>query len=303
VVGDIVLIIVAILVLGSGKFFEKRYIFVMFFEGSVNGLNVGAPVTFKGVKIGTVKDIQLRFNVDDKIMKIPVYVEFDPGAIVREGAFLPENLPRNMNALIDRGLRATLQMQSLITGLLMIELDFYPDKPAKLTGYEIGYMEIPTISSGLDQMLKKVEKIPLDELVRKLTSAIEGIDRTINSPKLTESINSMSIAMKDIEQIMNKINNDIGPITKGVNETVRDVQKLVQNLDSRVTQLSSDLDRTITAATGTLQELQQTAAGESPLSYRLAAALEDLSAAARSLRELTDTLERNPESLLRGKRN
>ena len=305
VVGATALVIAGILIFGSGDFFAERPKFVMFFEGSVNGLNVGAPVTFKGVKIGTVTEVNLYFNPEDMSIKIPVYVEFDPKTIMREKEQVWEKSEKYkfLKPVIERGLRAKLQLQSLVTGLLMIELDFYPDKPARLIGYDTRYPEIPTISSGLDQMLKKVEKLPIDELVNKLTSAIEGIDNAVNSPKLTESMNSVNLALKEISQIADKINEEIGPIATGVNTTVQDVKKLVQNLDNKVTVLSKDLNETIKESTANLKNLKQATAPDSPVNYQLATTLEELSAAARSLRQLTDMLEQNPETLLRGKKD
>jgi paraquat-inducible protein B len=303
VVGAIVLAVAGILVFGSGDFFAERPKFVMFFEGSVNGLNVGAPVTFRGVKIGTVQEINLFFDPNTKNMRIPVIIEFEPETISLEKQNIRREPYKNLKILIDRGLRGKLQLQSLVTGLLMIELDFYPDKPAKLIGYDTRYPEIPTISSGLDQMLKKVEKLPLEELVNKLSSAIEGLDKTINSPNVAESLHSVNLALKEISQIADKLNDKIGPITSGVNDTVRDVQKLVQNLDSKVTTLSKDLNETIKESTATLKNLQQATAPGSTVNYQLATTLEELSAAAKSLRQLTDMLERNPETLLRGKKD
>lgn len=303
VVGAIALAVAGILVFGSGDFFAERPKFVMFFEGSVNGLNVGAPVTFRGVKIGTVQEINLFFDPNTKNMRIPVIIEFEPETISLEKQNIRREPYKNLKILIDRGLRGKLQLQSLVTGLLMIELDFYPDKPAKLIGYDTRYPEIPTISSGLDQMLKKVEKLPLEELVNKLSSAIEGLDKTINSPNVAESLHSVNLALKEISQIADKLNDKIGPITSGVNDTVRDVQKLVQNLDSKVTTLSKDLNETIKESTATLKNLQQATAPGSTVNYQLATTLEELSAAAKSLRQLTDMLERNPETLLRGKKD
>jgi paraquat-inducible protein B len=305
VVGALALVVAGIIIFGSGDFLKERPKCVMFFEGSVNGLNVGAPVTFRGVKIGTVTEITLYFNPEDLKLKIPVYVEFAPESLRLEKGIVAEKYQKfkYLTRLIERGLRAKLQLQSLVTGLLMIELDFYPDKPAKMAGYDPRYPEIPTISSGMDQLLKKVEKIPLDELVSKLTSAIEGIDQAVNSPKIGESIDSINLALKDVRQIADKINQQIEPITDGVNDTVRQVEKLTKNLDGRITVLARDLDTTLKSATETLENLEKVTSPGSPANYRLALTLEELSDAARSLRQLTDMLERNPETLLRGKKD
>lgn len=305
VVGAIALVVAGIIIFGSGDFFAERPKFVMFFEGSVNGLNVGAPVTFKGVKIGTVTEIALYFNPEDVKFTIPVYVELNPESLRQENGTATEKYEKYkyLTPLIKRGLRAKLQLQSLVTGLLMIELDFYPDKPARLVGFDTRYPEVPTLSSGMDQLLKKVEKIPLDELVSKLTSAIEGIDRAVNSPKIGESIDSINLALKDVRQIADKINQQVEPIADGVNDTVREVEKLAKNLDGRITTLARNLDTTIKSATETLENLEKVTSPGSPANYRLALTLEELSDAARSLRQLADMLERNPETLLRGKKD
>jgi paraquat-inducible protein B len=121
VVGAIALVVAGIIIFGSGDFFAERPKFVMFFEGSVNGLNVGAPVTFRGVKIGTVTEVNLYFNPQDMSLKIPVYVEFDPKSMVLEkGSWQKSERYEYIKQFIDRGLRAKLQLQSMVTGLLMI---------------------------------------------------------------------------------------------------------------------------------------------------------------------------------------
>ncbi|RPJ21639.1 MAG: MCE family protein, partial [Desulfobacteraceae bacterium] len=152
VVGAIVLAVVAIGVLGSGKLFKESIPYVMVFEGSVKGLNVGSPVVFRGVKIGAVSSIHMNFNYATKAMTILVYSDFDPGKIEivnldKETAERLKEAGRYvvMRELIGRGLRAQLEMQSIVTGQLQIALDFYPDKPAVYTGIVKTVQEIPTI--------------------------------------------------------------------------------------------------------------------------------------------------------------
>ena len=120
VIGAIALAVIAVIIFGSGKFFTKRPVYVMFFEGSVKGLNEGSQVNFRGVKIGSVKDIELKFDAKDLAFLIPVYVEIDPtkvtgfkGTIGREEAW---------EELIQKGLRAQLELQSVLTGQLMINV-------------------------------------------------------------------------------------------------------------------------------------------------------------------------------------
>jgi paraquat-inducible protein B len=148
VVGAIGLVIAGVLIFGSAKFLQETFKFVMYFEGSVKNLNVGSPVVFRGVKIGTVTDILLRYDPEDMSIKIPVIIEIEPDRVEVIGGIPREPDPElTISELVERGLRAMLQMQSFVTGQLMVELDFHPDKPIKLVGGDTGYPEIPTIPS------------------------------------------------------------------------------------------------------------------------------------------------------------
>jgi hypothetical protein len=130
VVGAVALAVAGLFVLGGGQFLKKKYIRVMYFDGSVKGLKVGAPVTFRGVEVGTVTDITIRANPKDLTTRIPVIVEIDPHSIETPGGYLGDQLPR----MIKRGLRAKLDLQSLVTGQLQIELDYMPDTKPSLGG-------------------------------------------------------------------------------------------------------------------------------------------------------------------------
>src|SRR5512135_2268972 len=131
VVGAIALVVIAIVVLGSGKFFKKTVKAVCYFEGSVGGLNVGAPVVFRGVRIGSVSEIILKVDPSKLIFTIPVYIEIEPDKFEVVGARPTEMKGQNLKTLIDKGLRASLETQSLVTGQMQVGLDFHPEKPAK----------------------------------------------------------------------------------------------------------------------------------------------------------------------------
>ena len=127
VLGAIALTFSGIVFLGSGALFRDIQEVVMFFDGSVGGLQVGAPVTFRGVAIGEVSKIQIVYEAAKQEFRIPVAAELYPDRIQRMAATPSKT---SLQGLIDRGLRAQLQMQSLITGQLSIQLDFYPDTPS-----------------------------------------------------------------------------------------------------------------------------------------------------------------------------
>ena len=190
VVGAVVLVIVSLLVFGSGVFFTKTSKFVMYFGGSVKGLNVGAPVMFRGVRIGHVTDIMLRFDPRDLSILIPVYIEINPGRLtVPEGARLLVKKAKKddfMEDLVVKGLKAQLQMQSFVTGQLMINMDFYPDKPIKLVGVEKRYLEIPTTPSGFEEL-----SLTLEDTVKQVNKTLASVQFTIQSnAKLGHDMNS-----------------------------------------------------------------------------------------------------------------
>ena len=146
------LAVAAIVVFGSGKFFVKRYQFVAFFQGSVKGLRVGAPVVFRGVKIGEVTKMMIYADRAKGTFEIPVILEIEEDNVRSIGPEVKDQ-KQYTQALIKSGIRAQLQMQSLVTGQLMINLDFYPDTPVRLVGTQKidiarGVTEIPTIQTA-----------------------------------------------------------------------------------------------------------------------------------------------------------
>jgi paraquat-inducible protein B len=340
VVGAIALVVVAIGVLGSGKLFKVSVPYVMVFEGSVKGLNVGSPVVFRGVKIGSVSSIRMRADYATKAMTILVYSDFDPSQIEIvniDKATAKETTLRDryasMRELIYRGLRAQLEMQSIVTGQLQIALDFYPDKPAVYTGIVTTIQEIPTIPTPLQELTKKLESLPIEEIFNKVNLAMDGIAKLVQSPELKESVANLNTTLKDVQSLVRNVDAQVKPLSAGVSETIRDTQKLVKNADSQVTTLGTNLNEAIgdgrkliqkadgsvdsvrvglvdminTASAAikeaekVLEELQSSARADSALMYRVTESLSEVEKAARSLRILTDYLERHPEALLSGK--
>lgn len=195
VVGAVMLLILSLVVFGSGRFFRRTNKYVLFFEGSVKGLAVGAPVTFRGVKIGTVKDISLVYDPSSRFAFIPVIIETEPHRI--KGAPLIHNR-ENIQYLIKTGLRAQLDMQSFLTGQLAVVLDFFPDKPARFLGLIKEYPEIPTVPSPLGELQKNISDIPLKDIALNLQ----------------ESMRSLNIALKESrETIIFDIENTLREVT------------------------------------------------------------------------------------------
>jgi paraquat-inducible protein B len=305
VVGAAVLVVAGILIFGSGRWFSERQVYVMFFEGSVKGLNVGAPLVWRGVKIGEVKDVSLYFDPVELTMRIPVLVEFDPQRIKR-----PEGAPpgrKYYRELIAKGLKAQLQSQSLLTGQLMIDLDFYPDEPIRLYAdrLKLDYPEIPTAPSTIEQLTETLQKIDFEKMAADLSATLDGINGIVQSPEIPETLRSINLAVKDLQSLAGKIDRRIDPLASEMTATLKETRALIAHINTTIGPLSDDIAKTAKAASEAVVELEaalQRSTGEdSAFFYRLNRALEDLSSMARAVEVWSDYVERHPEVLLRGK--
>jgi paraquat-inducible protein B len=309
VVGAIGLAVAAVIVFGSGQFFAEKDKYVAFFEGSVFGLNQGAPVMCKGVKVGTVTGIELLSDPEEVTVQIAVFFEIEPKRIRVLGRRRSFHSKARMKQMIEHGLRARLEMQSFLTRQLMLVLDFYPDTPVRLLGIETGYPEVPTIRSAMQEFMETMESLPLEEIVNSIRDALKGIEEVIHSPQIAESLEALKGTMVAAEDLVQKLNQQLDPLMANLERTMGDARELLRNVDSKVDPLASELQETLEAARLAILEAEQTmeslqgAAGEdSTLVHELTGALTELSAASRSIRILAETLESQPESLLRGKK-
>lgn len=312
VVGALGLIILGILVLGSGRFLKERPTYVMVFSGSVNGLRVGAPVLFRGVPVGTVSEIRMTVNPKDLSVLIPVYVEIGDAKIQTLGA---ERLPRDVNAqqemtsqMIGRGLRARLEMQSVVTGLLQVSLDFYPDTTPKFVRVDPRYVEIPTVPTPLQMLAEKVESIPLDEILDRVNLAVDGIQKLVNSPQMQGMAGSIRQAADDVRGLIGRIDSQVDPMAKSLSGTAGRLEQLAATLDREIAPLTSSLKNTsdqagfaLQKAGATFAQLQEITDGDSSVLLRLSKTLEEMELTARSIRELSDSIEENPQVLLFGR--
>jgi paraquat-inducible protein B len=315
VLSAMALLVIAIFVLGSGQFFRKTFKAVCFFEGSIGGLNVGAPVVFNGVRIGEVRDIVLRYDTKELTTTIPVYIEIDPQRMETTGP-RPKSLEETLKLLIDQGLRARLELQSIVTGKLQVALGSYPDRPAKLVGADHKYPEIPTIPMSVQEITKRIEQLPLEEIIKNIAAAVDGINRLVNSPEITKTIQSVSLAAEEAKGLIQNLKSQTTTLTSSIDGTVKDVQKLVQDIDRQVEPLGPSIQRTLSSiektsdeAGITLRQAQQTLTvlegdiGEdSELMYELKKAVKEVGTAGKAIESLAKALEQQPESLLFGRK-
>ncbi|QLA15996.1 MlaD family protein [Desulfolutivibrio sulfoxidireducens] len=320
VLGAVALGVGAVIVFGSGMFFTTKYAFIMFFENSVSGLQVGAPVLFRGVPIGMVTDISIDANTESLHFYIPVKVEIESGKVrvtvdrkaQKEQTLLEarkEPPEAFLGKLIERGLRAQLVTQSFVTGQLAVALDIMPDTQARLVG-DSPLPEIPTVPSTFEKLTQTLTRLPLETLVDRLTAAVEGIDRLINSPQIQALPAKMDTTLAVGTDLLRDIQGKIGPLAANLDEAVKSYAELAKGLDTRTAGLSTaagktlaNLDATLKEGSAALGSIQKLTRSDSPTVTDLQGTLREISAAARSLRALADYLERHPEALIQGKGN
>ncbi len=301
VVGAIILAVSAILLLAGDKWFRQdtsRY--VMYFHGSVNGLNVGSPVMFRGVNIGTVVDIQLVVGRTETDVDIPVIIEVDGARFIHTHPESPNaETEENMDELIELGLRAQLHLQSMLTGQLFIQLNFQPGTPINLIGgglYKTKYDEIPTLPTPIERLGQSLQDFPVDRVLKNVASITEGMDRLVNSPQLTESLSALNEALKELKTLITKINTEASPLASNANSMVNDARAVLANINT-----------TVDDARGALQQAERTLkstddlVGDEQLAIQMEQALTAITGAARSIQLLAEEIERRPEALIRGR--
>jgi paraquat-inducible protein B len=267
--------------------FERTYTqkmhYILHFDESIRGLTVGAPVEFRGIKIGQVADIKSEFDMEKTSPRITVLIETEPQRWKVAGTALSrtaDDAKKNISKLVAKGLRAQLKTGSLLTGQLFVDIDFHPDAPNAQVKYGEKFPELPTIPAPLliitarvNDLLSKLETVPIEKIGKNLGDTLQNVKRLTESKELLEAVQAL-------------------------NETLQHTRQLVQNLDSNVApQIRSTLDQ----AQKTLVAVEGTLGKDSPLQHEMRRAFKELSAAARSIRILTDYLERHPNALIYGK--
>jgi paraquat-inducible protein B len=308
-IGAIALAVLGVAALASTAWFGHRHTFISFFEESVNGLERGAAVKFQGVPVGTVSELLIQINQVDKTFLVPVEYEIDLQRLTTEvGAYLHLEEGEVLERQIADGLRAQLQMESLVTGILYIELTYRPDAaPPARVARVTRHPEIPTTPSLLAafgteagslvadvlQILFRVnemlEEVDMQGLNSAVVASAQAVERLVGSPELEAAIgripgmaDQFSRTLTEFEELGDRLGAAIGPLQSGMEETL------------------AETSLTLQAARKTIEETHGLMTTDTGLGYGLEQALVSLREAAEALRTLVITLERNPDMLIRG---
>ncbi|GLQ06592.1 PqiB family protein [Sneathiella chinensis] len=283
--------------------FTERVSYILYFDGSVSGLSVGADVEFKGMKVGTVKDIKLQINPDTGQYFLPVVIEIEPQRVQIAGeetridsvVEAGQRRARIISALIEKGLKARLKTANFLTGQLIVDLDLLPERPAQYVAEQSDMQEIPTVPAGMDEittslarLVEKIERLPVERVSKAVLNTAEGLERIVNSPDFAGSVTEIRETARSVRRLVDNIDRETLPAIGGAFE---DTRKALQRADQTLQSAEQLFDNT----NGML-------ADGSPLKYDLTVMMRELAAASRAVRNLADFLERNPSSLLGGKK-
>lgn len=323
VLGAAVLFVAGVVAFGGSRFFEKIENLVMFFPGSVQGLRVGAPVTFRGVPVGEVRSIHLLYNVDTLQFLTLVETDVVSGSFtdfgIDEKTKRPVLLDTNeevtqeeMDRLIQKGLRAQLVQQSFVTGQLAVQFSVFADAGEPiLYGLDPDRIEMPTIPSTFEKLentlrtiAQKLENLDIEEITADLQATTKAIRELTTRPELQEAVVNANDALREARGLLASLNTRVDPLADSVEDTLGEAHRLLVDAGPAI----ADARKTLAGAQKTLaraETLMATAKDViepgSPLHFEMTTTLREIAGAARSLRSLADTLERNPNALLFGR--
>lgn len=302
VIGAVLLAMAGIVIFGGGKFFVKKYNYVAYFSGSVKGLNMGAPVLWNGVKVGEVTKISMEFDAKEVAMRIPVVFQMSRGNsnIVNREYYEGINKTTQDEILIDlvnRGLRAQLAPQSVITGLLYVKLEFFPESESTLVGQEslgsdLELTEIPTVPSDMEALARTFENLPLKQIAQNLADMTSGIDKLVNSPHIAAILTSVEGATATLDQTMTSLDKQLVSLAGDLKIVIQNTNRLVNNLNRQVDPVAQGLIDTTDAATGALNQAEETfSLTQGPAAELVADIQQAVDAATQALEQANTTMQ------------
>ncbi len=304
VVAGVILFVAGIIFLGGGRMFTESLKYVLYFDGSVSGLAIGAPVVFRGVPMGSVTQISLVANARDSNITIPVTIMIDDQSFIRANgeSLSEEGQAEIIRRMIERGLRARLQLGSLITGQYRVELDFFPNTPINFRSSN-PESEIPTIPSPIDTLQRAITRLPIDQIADSLVVVLNNITKAVGDGQLNEALAEFTGAfhaarlLLDDSPLVKSLENSLAQIDGVTDSVKRGLPAALASFDRAMNSLAKAADG-LRAVSGSAED----AIGrDSPTMNDLRRLLKEATAAARAIRNFADMLERNPEALIKGR--
>jgi paraquat-inducible protein B len=320
VIGAVSLLALGVALFGGGELFKKRINYVAYFDEQTKGLRVGSNVILNGVRIGYVSEIALLIDEEryETLTRVTLEILPDIYIPVRDGAPIAEDLHDvipHEELIQQAGLRAQLEIESFVTGQLLVRLDLRPDTPIRMAGMRSDYPEIPTIRSDIQELLTRMQRwlanirdnVDVDALAEGLTNALNGVAALTNSPDLHDALAGLSEFVNDED--VQKLGASLQAALNDISDAASEATSLFKNADAEIGTIAEDLQpvleglvETLLSAEKTLNAARLQLRGDSEQVYQLQSTLKEVEGAAAALREFFDYLERNPEALLQGKK-
>jgi len=319
VVGAVSLLAIAVVLFGGSELFKKRVNYVAYFEEQTKGLRVGSNVILNGVRVGYVSEIALLIDETryETLTRVTLEILPDTYIAMHDGVPVADDLEDAIphEELVNKaGLRAQLEIESFVTGQLLVRLDLRPDTPITRSGIKSDYPEIPTIRSDIQELLARMQRwlanirdnVDVDALAEGLTNALNGIAAITNSPDLHDSLAGLNemVNSEDVQGLGVVLKQALEDVSAAASEASTLFRNVDSDIDSVVAELQPVLEglaETLLAAEATLDAARLQLRGDSEQVYQLQSTLKEVEGAAAALREFFDYLERNPEALLKGK--
>jgi paraquat-inducible protein B len=319
VVVGLALIATAIIALAGNSLFTRKEKAVMFFSGSVYGLQVGAPVVFRGVRVGSVESIAVFYDRKTEDFSIPVVVGLEGDAVSGLDGRRTKGVGLALPALVERGLSAQLSMQSLLTGQLYVDLDLRPERPGNLRGTYLDVTEIPTTATAIQALKNQLEGMDFRKIAEDLSAIAASARAMVSGPELKQALTDLAEITATVNRVATRLDKRIDPLANelqrslvatrtamdGLGQAAGSVNKTADQVGELLAPnapLVQNLQRAAAEVARSAASLREATADDSSLRLGADRALDDLSRAARALRDLAETLEQQPDSLLRGRK-
>jgi paraquat-inducible protein B len=319
VISALVLLVLGLLTFGSREFYSPKSSFVVVFTDSVRGLAAGATVAYQGVSIGEVREIAIQRDSASGALLIPVMIELRSQA-VRSLVGDDDSEQRFVD-----GFRAKLAQQSFVTGRLMIELEYAPSLQGRTHVLDGNLPQIPTLPSALEvanaafeDTMNKVQRMPLDDIARRLDQLLLNANALLGSPELANTIRRSDNISADSELLLHNLSQQLPLVLSDLRKAAQDVSRAAGRFETlsdkgettlNATAALADkaqgslalLDETLAQSSKTLASFEQLARDSQQLPPELQRSLRELETTLRSGRDLLDTLKRQPEAVIRGR--
>lgn len=317
VIGAFALAIMALLSFGGFHFFDKPERFVVYFDESVSGLDQGSAVKMRGVRVGRVTSLNIRYDAAKNRSVVAVVCELNRDMVTNPAGQVVDVSSRiELQRLVDSGLRAQLGVAGLATGLLFVELDFRDPKeyPAQVPAPNERYVVVPQIPSaiselqaGVGEVLGKVKQIDFVALARDISTLAQTARKELEGVDLKGLSEQWKKTGAQFEALAN--NPEFKKTFDNLNGAIVELRGTIAKVEAQITPVSGELKTTLAEARKTMKDFSAAAvtarefiAAQGGLGPELSRTLAQLSEAADAVTRLVDFLERNPNALITGRK-